>query len=109
MEIERDRETDREIASRDSFKDRYIHVCLKYVELKYVFPRAEPLLARIKENNRILVTPLIDMVHPNNMQYMKSGVFYQSFSWNLEYVWRSLPKGVTHNPIDPLPYVYRDS
>ncbi|KAK2150709.1 hypothetical protein LSH36_394g02093 [Paralvinella palmiformis] len=63
----------------------------------------EPLLARIKENNKILLSSLIDMIHPNNMLYIKSDFVYQSLSWKMVFVWTHLPPGTTHDPLEPIP------
>ena len=43
----------------------------------------EPLLARIKQDPKHVVMPIIDSIEPDSFEYMKGGLDILAFSWSL--------------------------
>ncbi|PAV61420.1 hypothetical protein WR25_01762 isoform A [Diploscapter pachys] len=53
----------------------------------------EPLLARIKEDRRNVVCPVIDVINDKTFQYQKGiDSFRGGFNWNLQFRWYSMPQ-----------------
>jgi polypeptide N-acetylgalactosaminyltransferase len=57
-----------------TFLDSHIEVSERWVE---------PLLARIKQDPKHVVMPIIDSIEPDSMEYMKGGLDVLAFSWSL--------------------------
>uniref|UniRef100_A0AC34Q5Y7 Polypeptide N-acetylgalactosaminyltransferase n=1 Tax=Panagrolaimus sp. JU765 TaxID=591449 RepID=A0AC34Q5Y7_9BILA len=52
----------------------------------------EPLLARIKENRKAVVCPIIDVINDRNFAYQRGiEMFYGGFSWSLQFRWYAVP------------------
>lgn len=67
----------------------------------------EPLLLRIKENPKTLVSPIIDVINMDNFQYLASSPDLRGgFSWNMNFKWDYLPQHVLNErvnaPISPI-------
>ncbi|CAB4027627.1 Polypeptide N-acetylgalactosaminyltransferase 2, partial [Paramuricea clavata] len=67
----------------------------------------EPLLMRIQENRKILVSPIIDVINMDNFQYLASSPDLRGgFSWNMNFKWDYLPQhvlaGRQNAPISPI-------
>ena len=55
----------------------------------------EPLLSRIGENISHVVTPVIDVINDDNLQYQFSSAKTTSvggFDWNLQFNWHAIPE-----------------
>lgn len=53
----------------------------------------EPLLARIADNRTIhVVTPIIDIINPDTMEYSPSPLVRGGFNWGLHFKWENVPK-----------------
>lgn len=51
----------------------------------------EPLLARVKENRRKVVSPVIDIISDDNFSYVKSAEFHWgAFNWQLHFRWYTI-------------------
>lgn len=51
----------------------------------------EPLLSRIAEDNKRVVCPIIDIIHEDTFQYVKSfELHWGAFNWNLHFRWYTL-------------------
>ncbi|CAD6187886.1 unnamed protein product [Caenorhabditis auriculariae] len=58
----------------------------------------EPLLARIKENRKAVVCPIIDIINDHTFQYQKGiELFRGGFNWNLQFRWYSMPTAMAKN------------
>lgn len=53
----------------------------------------EPLLARIKENRKHVVMPIIDIINADTFAYSSSPLVRGGFNWGLHFKWDNLPKG----------------
>uniref|UniRef100_A0A914CE23 Polypeptide N-acetylgalactosaminyltransferase n=1 Tax=Acrobeloides nanus TaxID=290746 RepID=A0A914CE23_9BILA len=67
----------------------------------------EPLLARIKENRKAVVCPIIDVINDRTFAYQKGiELFRGGFNWNLQFRWYSVPSHVVRsrasNPTAPI-------
>ncbi|VIO91514.1 Uncharacterized protein BM_BM4696 [Brugia malayi] len=67
----------------------------------------EPLLARIKENRKAVVCPVIDIINDRTFAYQKSiELFRGGFNWNLQFRWYALPsemiKSRSDDPTKPI-------
>ncbi|KAK0418300.1 hypothetical protein QR680_013485 [Steinernema hermaphroditum] len=52
----------------------------------------EPLLARIKQNRKAVVCPVIDVINDRTFAYQKGiELFRGGFNWNLQFRWYSVP------------------
>ncbi|KAM3723577.1 putative N-acetylgalactosaminyltransferase [Dirofilaria immitis] len=52
----------------------------------------EPLLARIKENRKAVVCPVIDVINERTFAYQKGiELFRGGFNWNLQFRWYAVP------------------
>uniref|UniRef100_A0A915BJ89 Polypeptide N-acetylgalactosaminyltransferase n=1 Tax=Parascaris univalens TaxID=6257 RepID=A0A915BJ89_PARUN len=52
----------------------------------------EPLLARIKENRKAVVCPVIDVINDRTFAYQKGiELFRGGFNWNLQFRWYAVP------------------
>jgi len=55
----------------------------------------EPLLARIAEKPKAIVSPVIDIINDETFQYVRSFELHQGgFNWELHFRWFSLPRQV---------------
>ncbi|XP_041119027.1 polypeptide N-acetylgalactosaminyltransferase 13 [Polyodon spathula] len=53
----------------------------------------EPLMARIKEDRRIVVCPIIDVISDDTFEYMAgSDMTYGGFNWKLNFRWYPVPQ-----------------
>nr|XP_033801745.1 polypeptide N-acetylgalactosaminyltransferase 13 isoform X5 [Geotrypetes seraphini] len=53
----------------------------------------EPLLARIKEDRRTIVCPIIDVISDDTFEYMAgSDMIYGGFNWKLNFRWHPVPQ-----------------
>ncbi|XP_063701289.1 polypeptide N-acetylgalactosaminyltransferase 3 [Culicoides brevitarsis] len=51
----------------------------------------EPLLSRVKENRRKVVSPVIDIISDDNFSYVKSAEFHWgAFNWQLHFRWYTI-------------------
>ncbi|VBB28953.1 unnamed protein product [Acanthocheilonema viteae] len=67
----------------------------------------EPLLARIKENRKAVVCPVIDVINEQTFAYQKGiELFRGGFNWNLQFRWYALPpemiKSRSDDPTKPI-------
>ncbi|VDO25917.1 unnamed protein product [Onchocerca flexuosa] len=67
----------------------------------------EPLLARIKENRKAVVCPVIDVINERTFAYQKGiELFRGGFNWNLQFRWYALPpemvKSRSEDPTKPI-------
>lgn len=67
----------------------------------------EPLLARIKENRKNVVCPVIDVINDDTFQYQKGiDLFRGGFNWNLQFRWYGMPtemaKERVKKPTEPI-------
>uniref|UniRef100_A0A0M3ICT9 Polypeptide N-acetylgalactosaminyltransferase n=1 Tax=Ascaris lumbricoides TaxID=6252 RepID=A0A0M3ICT9_ASCLU len=67
----------------------------------------EPLLARIKENRKAVVCPVIDVINDRTFAYQKGiELFRGGFNWNLQFRWYAVPpdivKGRANDPTMPI-------
>lgn len=63
----------------------------------------EPLLSRIQENYRIVVTPIIDLIDDSTFRYGASPVVRGGFNWALTFKWKSLsPRERRKSQADPV-------
>ncbi|KAI6177009.1 Polypeptide N-acetylgalactosaminyltransferase [Aphelenchoides bicaudatus] len=62
-----------------------------------------PLLARIKENRKNVVCPIIDVINDNTFAYQKGiELFRGGFNWNLQFRWYAVPPKISRQRIsDP--------
>jgi len=57
----------------------------------------EPLLQRIKDNHRIVASPIIDVISMDNFQYLSSSSDLRGgFGWNMNFKWDYLPPKALH-------------
>lgn len=63
----------------------------------------EPLLMVIKENPKIAVCPIIDIINDNTFAYVKSfELHWGAFNWNLQFRWYTLGKSqIKKRKLDP--------
>ena len=55
--------------------------------------RLEPLLARVKEDRKLLVTPAIDLIDLNTLAFEGSGSgSVGGFWWSLHFTWWPIPR-----------------
>ncbi|XP_052741509.1 putative polypeptide N-acetylgalactosaminyltransferase 9 [Bicyclus anynana] len=57
----------------------------------------EPLIERIVENNKTVVSPVIDFIDPSTFEYVpqkSEDLQIGAFNWNLNFVWTPIPKNV---------------
>lgn len=57
------------------------------------FDYAQPLLARIKDDRKVLVMPVIDIINADTFQYSSSPLVRGGFNWGLHFKWDNLPAG----------------
>uniref|UniRef100_A0A915PZL1 Polypeptide N-acetylgalactosaminyltransferase n=1 Tax=Setaria digitata TaxID=48799 RepID=A0A915PZL1_9BILA len=67
----------------------------------------EPLLARIQENRKAVVCPVIDVINERTFAYQKGiELFRGGFNWNLQFRWYALPsdmiKSRSDDPTKPI-------
>ncbi|KHN88322.1 putative N-acetylgalactosaminyltransferase 6 [Toxocara canis] len=67
----------------------------------------EPLLARIKEDRKAVVCPVIDVINDRTFAYQKGiELFRGGFNWNLQFRWYAVPsdmvKGRSRDPTLPI-------
>lgn len=55
---------------------------------------AEPLLARIKENRRVLAIPVIDIINADTFAYTPSPLVRGGFNWGLHFKWVNVPSNL---------------
>ncbi|XP_075212719.1 polypeptide N-acetylgalactosaminyltransferase 35A-like [Lycorma delicatula] len=53
----------------------------------------EPLLARIAKNRTIVVTPFIDIINADTLEYTASPIVRGGFNWGLHFKWENLQTG----------------
>ena len=58
----------------------------------------EPLLARIAEDKKHVVVPVIDIISPDTFMYETSMLVRGGFNWGMHYRWDPLPKKIKENP-----------
>lgn len=66
------------------FLDSHIEVNLNWIQ---------PLLARIKQSNASVVTPVIDIINADTFRYTSSPLVRGGFNWGLHFKWENLPTG----------------
>ncbi|KAJ8314078.1 hypothetical protein KUTeg_008639 [Tegillarca granosa] len=55
--------------------------------------RIEPLLARIKEDRRTVLCPIVDAIMAETLEYSGNGGYnVGGFTWSLHFTWREVPK-----------------
>ncbi|XP_034832242.2 putative polypeptide N-acetylgalactosaminyltransferase 9 [Maniola hyperantus] len=57
----------------------------------------QPLIERIAENNRTVVSPVIDHIDPSTFEYVAQNpkdIQLGGFNWNLNFIWKSLPRKI---------------
>jgi len=54
----------------------------------------EPLLTRIQESRTNVVTPVIDVINPDNFQYKPSPLVRGGFNWGMNFKWEGLTERV---------------
>ncbi|XP_041365720.1 probable N-acetylgalactosaminyltransferase 9 isoform X2 [Gigantopelta aegis] len=58
----------------------------------------EPILARIKENRKTIICPIIDSINDNTLEYSKNGGYnIGGFSWSMHFTWRDIPQRLQAN------------
>lgn len=67
-------------------------------------------MARIAQDpyNHV-VTPIIDIINPNSLQYSSSPFVRGGFNWGLHFKWESIPKSLLKSDEDfvkPVKYVF---
>ncbi|XP_041365092.1 polypeptide N-acetylgalactosaminyltransferase 13-like [Gigantopelta aegis] len=65
----------------------------------------EPILARIKENRKTIICPIIDAINDNTLEYSKNGGYnIGGFSWHMHFTWRDIPERlrINRNYTDPI-------
>ncbi|KAK0417681.1 hypothetical protein QR680_013147 [Steinernema hermaphroditum] len=50
-----------------------------------------PLLSGIQEDERRVMLPLVDLIHPNTFEYTKAMVAHGGFDWSLSFQWEYFP------------------
>lgn len=77
----------------------YIYLCMIRFSLVEAFLmllsfyRLEPLLARIKEDRRNVLCPIVDAVMDDTLEYSKNGGYQVGgFTWSMHYTWRDVPE-----------------
>lgn len=73
------------------FLDSHIEVNVKWIE---------PLLYRIKENRKVLVMPIIDIINSDTFAYTSSPLVRGGFNWGLHFKWDNLPAGTLNKDTD---------
>lgn len=53
----------------------------------------EPLLKRISENRTVVVTPFIDIINADTLEYTASPIVRGGFNWGLHFKWENLQPG----------------
>lgn len=54
---------------------------------------SQPLLAKIKENRKSVVMPVIDIINADTFTYTASPLVRGGFNWGLHFKWENLPVG----------------
>lgn len=55
------------------------------------------MLQRIKEESSIIVSPVIDQIHTNTLEYIKEDtekLQFVGFTWDLSYTWLPIPRNI---------------
>ncbi|XP_071101953.1 probable N-acetylgalactosaminyltransferase 9 [Haliotis cracherodii] len=53
----------------------------------------EPILARIQENRKTVLCPIIDAINDNTLEYSGNGGYnVGGFSWSMHFTWRDIPE-----------------
>lgn len=61
----------------------------------------EPLLSRISQNRTShVVTPIIDIINPDTLEYSSSPLVRGGFNWGLHFKWENVPKGMLESDED---------
>ena len=58
----------------------------------------QPLLTRISDNRRNVVTPIIDIINSDTMEIQTSPLVVGGFTWGLHFRWDQLPAHIRDNP-----------
>ena len=69
----------------------------------------EPLLSHISTDHERVVCPVIDIIHEDTFQYVRSlDLHWGAFNWNLHFRWLTLGKRRLNQPKTDLaqPYMY---
>lgn len=66
------------------FLDSHVEVNVDY---------AEPLLGRIRNDRKVLVMPVIDIINADTFEYSSSPLVRGGFNWGLHFKWDNLPAG----------------
>ncbi|CAB3375722.1 Hypothetical predicted protein [Cloeon dipterum] len=60
----------------------------------------QPLLARIQEDPKSVVTPIIDIINADTFQYTPSPLVRGGFNWGLHFKWENVPQWNLENAAD---------
>ena len=77
------------VTQKSSFAPQNCKLEEQWLTLVYIFSRAEPLLARIKADRTVVVSPVFDKVHFDDLHVEKYYAFAHGFDWALWCIYES--------------------